>query len=190
VGPHLYNVGVGCETTLLRQHKTSGKDEPNLRELFDLFAEASPQARWLVEQGQWVGELKGAPMRCNLAGAQWGRPGLLLAGEAAGSTFAFTGEGIGKALETGMACAEALLHDASDTGILQAQHRAYEALLPRYALYRKAQQFNRWPWMIDLAIWKARRSPRIVRALSDVLHERRMPGTLMSWRGLRALLFY
>jgi len=190
-GPGLYNVGVGYETALLKRRKQDANNkEPNLRELFALFVKASPEARLLHEQGEWVGELKGAPMRCNLAGTQWGRAGLLLAGEAAGSTFAFTGEGIGKALETGMACAEALLQGESDAATLQAQRSAYETLLPRYTLYRKAQHFNRWPWMIDLTIWKARRSPRIVRALSDVLHERRMPGSLLSWRGLRALLFY
>ncbi|MCK7491103.1 MAG: hypothetical protein MZW92_04575 [Comamonadaceae bacterium] len=45
--------------------------------------------------------------RCD--GARWSRPGLLVTGEAAGSTYAFTGEGIGKAMETGLLAAEALI---------------------------------------------------------------------------------
>ena len=58
--------------------------------------------------GSCMGELKGAPLRCSLDGARFSRPGLLATGEAVGSTYAFTGEGIGKALETGMLAAEAL----------------------------------------------------------------------------------
>ena len=53
--------------------------------------------------------MKGAPLRCTLEGARYTRPGLLVTGEAAGSTYSFTGEGIGKAFETGMLAAEALL---------------------------------------------------------------------------------
>ena len=52
--------------------------------------------------------MKGAPLRCTLDGARFTRPGLLVTGEAAGSTYAFTGEGIGKAMETALHAAEAM----------------------------------------------------------------------------------
>jgi flavin-dependent dehydrogenase len=99
----------------------------NLRAIFDAFVATYAPAAELMRVGELVGELKGAPLRCTLAGAQWTRPGLLVTGEAAGSTYSFTGEGIGKAMETGMLAADALLaHHADDVA---ARAAAYEAAL-------------------------------------------------------------
>lgn len=95
----VFNVGVGAFT---------GQDL-NLRALFDAFTQIYPAARDLVAGGHWLAPLKGAPLRTSLTGARFSRPGLLVSGEAAGSTYAFTGEGIGKALETGLMAAEAVL---------------------------------------------------------------------------------
>ena len=50
-----------------------------------------------------------------MAGARLSRPGLLVVGEAAGLTYSFSGEGIGKALESGLLAAEVVL-DASIGG--------------------------------------------------------------------------
>ena len=80
----------------------------NLREVFAAFQALYAPARELVAGGEWLAEpgeeLKGAPLRCSLEGARLEAPGVLVTGEAAGSTYAFTGEGIGKAMETGAAC--------------------------------------------------------------------------------------
>ncbi len=191
MGDGLYNVGVGIDG--LHQARSgvgaAKRGDLNLRTLFQRFCEVDPVARLLHEQGQWEGPLKGAPMRCDLNGAHWGRPGLLLAGEAAGSTYAFTGEGIGKALETGMATARAILTSQDhDAHVLAAHRQSLLDLMPRYRLYRKASHFNRWPWMIDLAIWRAQRSPRIIGLMGDVLAERRMPDSLLSWRGIKRMI--
>ena len=88
--------------------------------------------------GRWIGPLKGAPLRCSLDGARYSRPGLLVTGEAAGSTYAFTGEGIGKAMETGMLAAEALLAGARARrrgGARRLRSRGCAALKPRFELY-------------------------------------------------------
>jgi len=189
-----FNVGVGLDGVDQRSRKSRGSSsghQGNLRSLFERFCEVDPVARELKQNGAWEGDLKGAPMRCDLDGAQWHRAGLLLAGEALGSTFAFTGEGIGKALETGMAAARAILSStAADDAEVMAHHaQSLQALQPRYRMYRKAAQFNRWPWMIDVAIWRARKSPRLIHLMSDVLAERRMPDSLLSWRGLKRLIW-
>ena len=80
----------------------------NLREVFAAFKALYAPARELVDGGRWHGEpgheLKGAPLRCSLEGARLEAPGVLVTGEAAGSTYAFTGEGIGKAMETAHPC--------------------------------------------------------------------------------------
>lgn len=189
-GDGVYNIGVA----ILDSHNVEDGDgrrsmkNLNLRDLFAEFCAVYPLARRLRDEGQWLTELKGAPLRCNLDGAAFTRPGLLVAGEAAGTTYAFTGEGIGKAMETGIAAAEALL-----AAVPEAQQRAayaakLEALRPRFVMYRKATSFNRWPWLVDLVIWRSRRSPRLIRAMAGILDETRMPGSVLSWRGIKRLV--
>ena len=38
-------------------------------------------------------------------------------------------------------------------------------------------------------IWRANRSPRILRRMSGVLEETQNPGRLLSWRGIGKLMF-
>ncbi len=161
----------------------------NLRRVFEAFCRVHPDARALVEGGQWLGEPKGAPLRCSLAGARWSRPGLLATGEAIGSTYAFTGEGIGKAMETGLLAAAAIAGHADDAAVRTAYASALQALKPRFDLYARAEHVNRRPWLTDLVIWRAQRSPAILRRMSGVLEETQNPGRLLSWRGIGKLLF-
>jgi menaquinone-9 beta-reductase len=168
----------------------------NLREVFDTFCRVHEPARTLVTTGEWLGPLKGAPLRCSLEGAQLARPGLLVTGEAAGSTYAFTGEGIGKAMETGMLAADALApslramgHDASgvDEAVCATYARSVLALKPRFDLYERANKVNDHPWLIDLLLWRAKKSPRILHRMSQVLEEKGNPGNLVSMRGVAKL---
>jgi flavin-dependent dehydrogenase len=162
----------------------------NLRQMFDTFCEVYAPARELMAGGTLQGELKGAPLRCSLNGARWSRPGLLVTGEAAGSTYAFSGEGIGKAMETGLLAAEALVADQTSTDAdTRARYEAsLRALLPRFDLYDKASTINHHPWLADLVIWRARRSPRILRRMVGVLEETQNPGRLLTWSGITKLL--
>jgi geranylgeranyl reductase family protein len=195
----VFNIGAGVLDGY-EQDEVSGKalrTSRNLKAFFQDFLSADPVAQRLVMDGQWLGEIKGAPLRCNLDGAAWSAPGVLVCGEAAGTTYSFTGEGIGKAMETGIAAANCLLtHGLKTPGsdvdnearVTTAYRAAIETLRPRYELYRKACSFNRHPWMIELMIWRARRSKRMINRLSNILHERSLPGALLSWRGLRAII--
>lgn len=194
----VFNIGVGLTDSHAvdgegrgRKRGASADGGANLRQMLSTFCEVHPPAAELMAQGEVVGEFKGAPLRCSMNGARWSRPGLLVTGEAAGSTYAFTGEGIGKALETGMLAAEALLHtvDAPDAEVQARFEASLQALVPRFVPYEKATHVNRRPWLIDLVIWRARRSPRILRRMSGVLEETQSPGRLFSWRGITKLLF-
>lgn len=189
-----YNLGVGVLSSDDDEHMPKN----NLRDMFQAFLAADPLAAELAKHGQWQGDLSGAPLRCDLNGATWHRPGLLLAGDAIGATYAFTGEGIGKALETGMACATALLaHTAewqaasnnADAAVIAAHHDALKAIEPKFVLFRKASSFNRHPWLLNLVVWRAQRSARLQKALVDILAEKRMAGSLFSWRGVKAMLW-
>jgi len=195
----IYNIGVG----LAHSHARSGDGrhgmaDVNLREMMRTFTEVYPPAAALLAQGQWLGPLKGAPLRCSLEGALVAQPGLLVTGEAAGSTYAFTGEGIGKALETGMLAAESMAPEVrghgepttedADARVIERYRSALAALKPRFDLYERANRVNDQPWLADLLIWRARRSPRILQRMSGVLEETGNPGNLVTLRGITRLL--
>ncbi|MCU0969714.1 MAG: geranylgeranyl reductase family protein [Rubrivivax sp.] len=186
-----FNIGAGLTGSHVEGPGGRGRmQDVNLREMFAAFGEVYAPARELVEGGTMSGELKGAPLRCSLLGARWSRPGLWVTGEAAGSTYAFTGEGIGKAMETGLLAAEALLAEPADEAAARARYEAaLRALKPKFDLYETASHVNHRPWLTDLVIWRARRSPRILRRMSGVLEETQSPGRLLSWRGIFKLMF-
>lgn len=187
-GDGVFNIGVGLTDGVDGQR---AKGKLNLRQIYQRFTEVHPLAHELVTQGTPLGELKGAPLRFSLEGARFSRPGLLVCGEAAGSTYSFTGEGIGKALQTGILAARALI-DARTQGLDDVatcdRHDAQlHALQPRYEMYRKANWVNRQPWLADLVIWRANRSPRIRQRIAGLLNETSNPGHLLTPRGLYKL---
>ena len=183
-----FNIGTGVTGSHDMHRGRHTMQDVNLRRMFETFCEVHPPARELVAGGQWVGEIKGAPLRCSLVGAQLFKPGVLVTGEAAGSTYAFTGEGIGKAMETGMLAADALRQGPQDdAGVRQRYEASIQALQPKFKLYEHAQRVNSHPWLADLVIWRARKSPRVLRRMSGVLEETSNPGNLVSAKGLLRL---
>ena len=189
----VFNIGVGvADSHNAHRDGKLTKRELNLRQVMDDFQRVYAPARDLMQGGTVLGAFKGAPLRCSLDGARYTRPGLIVTGEAAGSTYSFTGEGIGKALETGILAAEALLEGglepAADAAVRADYERRLLALKPRFDLYERANRVNRHPWFADLLIWRARRSPRIVRRMSGVLcvvlDETSNPGNLVTLKGL------
>ena len=185
-GGDVFNIGVG----VAQSHRDGGDGrhamkDVNLRDVFAAFQGLHANARDLMA-GREI-DLKGAPLRCSLEGAAFSMPGLLVTGEAIGSTYAFTGEGIGKAMETGLHAAEALLAHpgASDDAAMRADYAArVAALKPRFALYEQANKANEKPWLIDLLVWSAKRSPRRLQRMAGVLEETHIPTDAVSWRGI------
>lgn len=183
-GDGVFNIGVGISEI----RPARGGGQPNLRQIYERFIRVHASARELVHGGVPVGEIKGAPLRFNLEGARFSKPGLLVCGEAAGSTYAFTGEGIGKALHTGMLAARAVV-DGHTRGWAEAQVRAsYEeqlgALKPRFKMYQRANWVNRQPWLADVVVWRAQRSARIRQRISGLLDETSNPGHLLTAKGV------
>ena len=188
----VFNIGAGLTGSHITQRNGKGRmQDVNLRQMFDALCEVYPPAAELMQGGELQGEIKGAPLRCSLIGARWSRPGLLVTGEAAGSTYAFSGEGIGKAMETGLLAAEALLPDADapDAAVQQRYEAALRGLKPKFDLYETASRVNHHPWIADLVVWRARRSASIRRRLSGVLEETQNPGRLFTLRGMSKMLF-
>jgi geranylgeranyl reductase family protein len=188
----VFNIGVGVSDGHASPRDDGERQrDVNLRELFEAFTRIHPPARELMDGGAALGPLKGAPLRCSLEGARWSRPGLLVAGDAAGSTFLFTGEGIGKALETGMLAAQAIAEARerhADDEVTARYEASLAALKPRFAAYELANRINNHPWLADLVIWRARRSRSILDRLVGVLEETHNPGNLVTARGVLQLL--
>ncbi len=181
----MFNIGVGVMRGRHRAGRLWGRAaEPNLRQMFEAFCELHAPAGELMAGGTLVGELKGAPLRFSLEGARWHEPGLLVTGEAAGSTYALTGEGIGKALETGMLAAQAIVEGGDSAQVCEHYAHSLSALKQRFDLYERANVFNSLPWLADLVIWRARRSAGLRQRLSGVLEETVNPARLFTPRGM------
>ncbi len=192
-GDGVFNIGAGVlhSHSEVRDDGKVGMKDVNLRDLLKTFAECYAPARELMAGGAPLGEFKGAPLRCTLEGARWSRPGLLVTGEAAGSTYAFTGEGIGKAMETGILAAQALLasraENRDDAAVCAAYDASLAALKPRFDLYERANHVNAHPWLVDLLVWRTRRSARLRKRMAGVLDETSNPGHLITLKGIARL---
>ena len=186
----VFNIGAGFTESHRMQAGKGGRRGMNLREMFQAFCEVHQPAAELMRGGEMLGPLKGAPLRFSLRGAAWSRPGLLVAGEAAGTTYALTGEGIGKALESGLLAADALRAAPQDDVAVQQRYEAsLRGLQSQFDLYERAGRMNDHPWLADLLVWRARKSPRILRRLAGVLEETQNPARLFTLSGVTKLMF-
>ncbi len=186
LGPREVNVGVGALAT-----ERKGR-VPDLDDLYRRFMAASETCRAVLADATERGPLRGAPLRTGLTGTGYAKGRVLLAGEAIGATYALTGEGIGKAMETAILAADTL--DAAWRTGAAADDVAvgYAAGLERqmrakFASYDRAQRWMSYPWVIDFLARRARKKVGVRNALSQILAETLDPTTILSARGLAAL---
>jgi flavin-dependent dehydrogenase len=111
-------------------------------------------------------------------------------GEAAGTTYALTGEGIGKSMESGMLAAElAIEAHGQAAGIGPAYAETMRArYAARFATYETAQKWMRFPFVADLVAARANRSPWLHERLTGILTERALPTHVFSVRTFWRLL--
>ena len=71
---------------------------------------------------------------------------------------------------------------------VRAQYEAgLRALKPKFLLYARANRVNAAPWLADLLIWRANKSPRLLARMSGVLNETSNPGNLLTLKGFKRL---
>ena len=184
-----YNLGVGVFDVA----KHWPQEKINLRKLFQRLIHVNRLVARLVDEGTTLLPLKGAPLRSGLTGTSLSQDGLLVCGEAIGSTYGLTGEGIGKAMETGLLAADSILQSESQHGLVNSTigaiyETALESFHPRYAQYEKANRINRQAWLAEVLIRLASRSRRLRFQASEVLMERRSPADLVTMRGVLGVL--
>jgi geranylgeranyl reductase family protein len=176
-----YNVGVG----VVHDGVT---EAPDLRTLFRRFSGVVPEARSLLSHAVSVEPLRGARLRCGLEGSSARGPGNVVAvGEQIATTYPFTGEGIGKAMESGEMAAEqvALALESGDASPLDEYARRIDSeLRPRFRGYAIAQRWLARPWLNDLVAWRIRKAGYLRDAVRGIVAETVDPADVFSWRGV------
>ena len=176
-----YNIGCGQVLS------GAGGAAPDLRAMLSTFEAEYPLARALMSEKTAATPFKGGALRCGLQGAALCGDKVLAIGETIGATFPFTGEGVGKAMETGELAAsvvhEALASNRADYLHVFAQ-RIEEQVRPRYLGYTAAQNYLSIPWLNNLAIWRASRSRYLGEAFSGIVEDSVDPREVFSVKGL------
>jgi geranylgeranyl reductase family protein len=179
----LLNVGVGA------LHAPSNGDERNLRQRLDLLLAGKGQLGRMLGPQQSATPYQGAPLRTGLTGAEFGRPGLVIIGEAVGTTYSLSGEGIGKAMESGMLAAD-LAREAADPALIGPQYA--ELMRTRYAgrfrTYDTAQRWIAFPFVSDYIARRANTSRWVHDRLTRIITEQALPTHVFSARTLWRLM--
>lgn len=179
------NVGVGA----LRA-RGIGADDLNLRQRLDLLLAGKGRLGEMLGPQTDATPYQGAPLRTGLSGAQFGRPGLVVIGEAVGTTYSLSGEGIGKAMESGMLAAD-LAIAAGDQSAFVAPSYA-EQIRSRYATrfktYDAAQRWVAFPYISDYVARRANRSRWVHERLTRIITEQALPSQVFSARTIWRLM--
>ena len=177
-----FNVGVGV------LHQARSDRRRSLRGLLDRFVGAFPPLQEMMASAGTLEDIRGARLRCGLEGARLNAGERILAvGEAVGTTYPFTGEGVGKAMETGALAAEAVLRASCPGGPTPVEwyaRQVEEELRPRYRGYQAAQEWFARPLLNDLLAWRARKSPYLRQTAAEMVAEVSDPREAVSFRGL------
>ncbi|MEW6128305.1 MAG: geranylgeranyl reductase family protein [Acidobacteriota bacterium] len=182
-----FNIGCG-----ITYDQTNGK-RPNLRAVFKQFIENFPLAHQIMEQVEAQTPLRGAMLRCGLTGTSAkGKGNILVIGESIGSTFPFTGEGIGKAMETGEIAAQ-IVNEAfnqSDFAALDKfPARVEQELKPKFFGYQIAQDWFSKPWLNDFVTRRINKSRFLQEGLAGMVNETVDPGKIFSIGGILRSFF-
>lgn len=180
-----FNVGVGLFA--------GAANGARLREFWDFFCSRFAPARDVVRESRELATFRGAPLRTGLEAASFGRPGLLALGEAAHMTYPATGEGIGKAMQSGVLAAGIVGEALASARPLDSLHEAYSsefrrAFRARYAAYRTAQSWAHHPFILNLLVARANRGRFVRSELEALIAERGDAAELFSRRGLLKVL--
>jgi menaquinone-9 beta-reductase len=161
----VFNIGIGYFGSV-RKHG-------NVRRDYEQFIATVPMAKDLMRDGEILGPLKGAPLRNGLDGTRCADGGLLAVGECIGATYPLTGEGIGKAMETAMFAAEAIIEKRHQgrSAVAETYFAHLRALRPRYSAYKKAELLLKWPWLANKLIATARHDAHIRKRLEEIYNE-------------------
>lgn len=175
---------VGCGVT----RETSSDEHHHLKKMLDTFLGTFPPAIELMRTGEWVSKINGASLRCGLEGTAGVVKGRVAGiGETIGTTFPFTGEGIGKAMHTGELAAVAISEaiESGDQGRLSDYQRRLDGeIKPLYKGYQFAERWLSRPFLNDFMARRFVRSKYLQRCLREFMEETGDPRRLYSPLGI------
>lgn len=176
-----FNIGVGLFT--------AASSERRLRDFWQVFTSRFPPAVEILRGAKAVTAFRGAPLRTAMSDGVFGRPGLMAIGEAASLTYAATGEGIGKAMESGIIAARHATDAVGGRAPVESAHVTYEAefkqaFVFRYRAYSVAQAWAANPLVLSLLAARTNAGHFAQRELEDLIAERGDARRLFSKRGL------
>jgi flavin-dependent dehydrogenase len=193
-----WNVGCGVFLSRRPARLASGRLTPDLRALLDRFLSGTTsdgQASHPVPEGLRVDRptVRGGTLRTGFGGAAPVRGPVLVAGEALGMTLPLTGDGIGKAMQSGLIAARtivgALSRSRSAPDLTPYARTLEKRMRLTYRAYAAAQRWVRLPIVPDLIVRRAARSPSLRRLVEEIVAESTDPRALLSPLGLlRAVL--
>ncbi|MEK6320558.1 MAG: geranylgeranyl reductase family protein [Acidobacteriota bacterium] len=175
---------IGCGITYGKQSSSP----INLRETFRSFTTSFPLAVEIMRSAEAMSPLRGAMLRCGLTGTRAQGPGnVLVLGESIGATFPLTGEGIGKAMETGELAAD-VVHEALSSDDMRRLGdfplRLEHELKPKFLGYRIAENWFSRPWLNDFVSRRISRSRFLQELVAGILNETVDPRKVFSLRGI------
>lgn len=187
MGQDEYNVGCGISYRFPRSQRA------NLLTAFKLFASQCPEVKDLFEKASLISPLQGWPLRCGLQGCRVLGPGpVLVIGEAMGSTLPFSGEGIGRALQSGEIAAQ-VLHEALGSSTMESlkqyPQRLQDAMGGMHRSYTVLENLVARSWITEAGARWARKSELLRYATSKGVSEELDPKKLLSLRKILKVLW-
>jgi geranylgeranyl reductase family protein len=178
MGDDLYNIG--CGVYIEKGNGSHG----NPKRALAAFAASFPKARELMGRATKSTRLSGAAIRCGLSGTRpTNRGHILAAGETIGTTYPFTGEGVGKAMETGELAAraidEALRGRTADPAGYYSSGLMSE-IRPKYKGYFIAQRWLSRPRINDFVARRIQESPFLQKRLKSFVADTGDPRTVFA----------
>ncbi|MEA2012477.1 MAG: NAD(P)/FAD-dependent oxidoreductase [Verrucomicrobiota bacterium] len=162
MGNDLFNIGCG------EKYPVPG----NLKSSLQLFVKNYATTNSMLD-GKWVSSISGTALRTglsNLCYASVGRK--LLAGAALGATFPFSGEGIGKAMETGKLAAESAISMIKKPKIPKNYQKVLKKqVLPAYKPYKLASLLLTRSPSREILFSAISKKPQLRKKISAILNE-------------------
>jgi geranylgeranyl reductase family protein len=179
------NVGVGALSS--RSLRSQGI---NLNSRLDALLAGRGQLGAMLGPLRAVERQKGAPLRTGLVGSRLGQPGLAVIGEAGGTTYAVSGEGIGKAMESAMQVADlaAAAGDRLESVGLDYAKLMVQRYASRFEAYTTAERWIARPVVADYVARRANRSRWVHDRLTGIINEGDLPNRVFSARSIWRLL--
>jgi len=164
-----YNIGVG--TFFQKENST----QPDLKKMLNDFLGSSDAARSIMASCVSKTNPTASQLRTRLEGAKMQSGRVLVAGEAIGTTFPLTGEGIGKAMESAKIASDVIIscHQRQDISVLMTyQTKVRDLLESKYHGYMLGERWMKWSWLSEAVCRLASKSSSVRARITDIIAER------------------